>query len=117
MYFSRRTIYLNAFTNAISSALRSPDTDFVRHVASKAGIQRSVSKMVVSGLSSGAVVVQSPVAAVSAEPVVETIGDDVDKKADIVDPNNPKIIMIYDELAAKDTESYYSILCLINIYF
>ena len=37
---AEETIYLNAFTDAISSALRSPDTDFVRYVASKAGIQR-----------------------------------------------------------------------------
>ena len=64
------TIYLITFTDAISSALRSPDTDFVRYAASKAGIQRqfnarfiesvtpivkqaiqrSVSEMVVSGL-------------------------------------------------------------------
>ncbi|WP_028302095.1 hypothetical protein [Oceanospirillum beijerinckii] len=79
---------MNAFTDAISSALRSPDTDFVLYVASKAGIQRqfnarfiesvtpivkqaiqrSVSEMVVSCLSSGSGVAPPPVVATSAQP-------------------------------------------------
>lgn len=144
---AEETIYLNAFTDAISSALRSPDTDFVRYVASKAGIQRqfnarfidsvtpivkqaiqrSVSEMVVSGLSSGAVVAPPPVEIpTQPEPVAVSTTDETDEKADVVDPNNAKIITTYaerrlfeitqdilgadTELAAKDTESYYSIL-------
>ncbi len=84
--------------------------------------------MVVSGLSSGSVVAPPPVVAapVQPEPVAVPTEDNVDEKADIIDPNNAKIITTYaerrlfevtqdilgpdTELAAKDTEIYYSIL-------
>ncbi len=54
----------------------------------KQAIQRSVSEMVVSGLSSGSVVAPPPVVAapVQPEPVVLPTKDNVDEKADIVDP-------------------------------
>lgn len=137
---AEETVYLNAFTDAISQSLREPDTDFVRYVANRAGIQRqlnarflesitpivkqavgrSVSEMVVSGLSAKPIVVEAPKAeAVSPD-------EDHDPTADIVDPNNSRIVTTYAErrlfeivrdivgqdvdLTAKDTESYFSVL-------
>lgn len=136
---AEETVYLNAFTDAISQSLREPDADFVRYVANRAGIQRqlnarflesitpivkqavgrSVSEMVVSGLSAKPVVTEAPKLAPAP---VETH----DPTADIVDPSNSRIVTTYAErrlfeivrdivgqdvdLTAKDTESYYSVL-------
>lgn len=139
---AEETVYLNAFTMAISNALRLPDADFVRYVSGKAGIQRqfnarflesvtplvkqaiqrSVSDMVVSGLTSA----QPPTLA-SAEPMLKDTGviEPQENMEDIVDPHNPRIITTFAErklfevvqdilgdvdIQAKDTESYYSIL-------
>ncbi len=144
---AEETIYLNSFTDVISSALRSPDVEFVRYVAGKAGIQRqfnarfiesvtpivkqaiqrSVSDMVVSGLSSASTIVPvvEPTQELTENPV-EELQAGVDEFADIVDPENSKIVTTYaerklfevvqdilgheTEIGAKDTESYYSVL-------
>ena len=145
---AEETVYLNSFTDVISSALRSPDVEFVRYVASKAGIQRqfnarfidsvtpivkqaiqrSVSDMVVSGLSSVPTLtpmVAEPEQAQAAQNATEEPSEP-DQFADIVDPENSKIVTTYAErklfevaqdilghdveVTAKDTESYYSIL-------
>lgn len=138
---AEETVYLNAFTAAISNALRSPDADFVRYVSGKAGIQRqfnarfienvtpivrqaiqrSVSDMVVSGLSSASV-------PSSVEPTLQHVDTPLqaDDTQDIVDPDNPRIVTTFAErklfevvqdilgadanITAKDTESYYSVL-------
>lgn len=137
---AEETVYLNAFTQAIGLSLREPDVDFVRYVANRAGIQRqfnarflesitpivkqavsrSVSEMVVSGLSAKPVVAEAPSS--EAEPQQPA----ANPMANLIDPNNAKIVTTYAErrlfevvsdilgadaeLAAKDTESYYSIL-------
>jgi hypothetical protein len=139
---AEETVYLNAFTDVISATLRAPDVDFIRYVASKAGIQRqfnarfidsvtpivkqaiqrTISDMVVSGLSSASAPAPSP-----SEPEPnDDVQPDADKFADIIDPENPKIVTTYAErrlfevvqdilgqeadVAAKDTERYYSVL-------
>ena len=131
---AEETVYLNAFTDAITNSLREPDADFVRYVANRSGIQRqfnarflesitpivkqavsrSVSEMVVTGLS-------------AKPPVIELAQPDAQNPmANLVDPNNSKIVTTYAErrlfevvceilgtdvdLSSKDTESYYSIL-------
>ena len=136
---AEETVYLNAFTNVISQSLRDADADFVRYVAGRADVQRqfnakfleslapivkqaverAVSNMVVSGLSAKAETVpietQHPV-----------LAETEDSTADIVDPENSRIVTTYaerrlaevvreilgedEDIAAKDTESYYSIL-------
>lgn len=139
---AEETVYLNSFTNVISSALRNPDADFVKYVGSKAGIQRqfnakfiesitgivkqavqrSVSDMVVSGLSvaSAAEQIAQPIEAL--KPAL----NEIDEAADIIDPDNPRIVTTYAErrlfevvqdvlgenieIIPKDTESYYSVL-------
>lgn len=138
---AEETVYLNAFTKVISDSLRDPDIDFVRYVAGRADIQRqfnakflesiaplvkqaverSVSNMVVSGLSAK----PQPTPEITQE-TEEDSPTHIDPMADIVDPDNPKIVTTYAErklfdvvkeilgedanLIAKDTESYYSIL-------
>lgn len=137
---AEESIYLAAFKDVVSTSLKTADADFVRYIAGRAGIQRqfnqkfiesitplvkqaiekAVSEMVVSGLSSG--LLQQPPAAV--ESAIQIA--DIDENADQVDAANPKIITTRDErrlfditkdilghdvdLQAKDTESYYTVL-------
>jgi|SRR5690554_302208 len=125
-------VYLTAFRESISSSLRECDLDFVRYVVSRAGIQRtftgrflesvqplvkqaialSISSLVTSSLSRPEFVEPPP---------VEVVPDD---EAPIVDPDNSKVIttaeerrlfdiccdiLREDELSARDTENYFSI--------
>lgn len=135
---AEETVYLNAFTEVISNSLRNPDLEFVKFVASRSGVQRhfsakfletispivkqaverSVSDMVVSGL--------------SAQPRTmepqhqDSATQNNDKFADTIDPENSKIVTTHaerrllevvqgiigdtEEITAKDTETYYSVL-------
>ncbi len=136
---AEETIYLNAFTEVISDGLRNPDAEFVRFVANRAEIKRqlnakfletispiikqaikkSVSDMVVSGLSS------------RPEPVEQMLDNKTTLEANseyakIIDPDNEKIITTYVErrlfevvkeivgdnqdIFPKDTESYFSVI-------
>lgn len=135
---AEESVYLSAFTKTISESLQNTDSEFVRYVASRSNIgrqlnqrfidsitpivkqavERSVSAMVVSGLSRQ---VQEQHA--EEESQQEII---VDEKVSIVDPENERIVTTYTErllfdyvklilgesidLVAKDTESYFSIL-------
>lgn len=137
---AEETVYLNAFTEVISNSLRNPDIEFVKFVASRAEIQRhfsakfletispivklaverSVSDMVVSGLSA------QPRNIEAQQMVQEHVMQDKEKFADIIDPENSKIVTTHterrllevvksivgdsEEIGAKDTESYYSVL-------
>ncbi|AKE59361.1 type I restriction enzyme R protein [Citrobacter amalonaticus Y19] len=137
---AEESVYISAFVKVVSTSLREVDHEFVRYVAGRANIgrqlnqrfietitplvrqavERSVSEMVVSGLSS-----RTPYPSVApSNNDVESIT--VDEHADIVDSENPNIVTTYNErillekitsitgpeydLQAKDTESYYSIL-------
>ncbi len=138
---AEETVYLNAFTDVISQSLRTPDQEFVRYVAARACIQRqlnarfldsitpivklaverSVSDMVLSGLSAKQSI-QEPIS-----PSVVTVQDTpFDRFADIVDPYNPRVVTTYaerrlfevirdilgedTEISPKDTESYFTVL-------
>ncbi len=140
---AEETVYLNAFTSVISQSLREPDVEFVKYVAGRADIQRqfnarflegiapivkhaverAVSNMVVSGLSARVEAVAAPASIV--ESMVPPASND-DSRADVVDPENTRIVTTYAErrlfemvqgilgdgaeVFAKDTESYYSVL-------
>src|SRR5690606_4415530 len=131
------SIYIDAFKQAISDSLREIDSEFVRYVATKAKVQRqlnarfietltplvrhaverAVSEMVVSSLSS-----------VNQQKVIERAApeEEPDETADWVNPENSRIVTTYaerrileiateivgeeSELVGKDTESYYTIL-------
>lgn len=136
---AEESIYLAAFKDAISTSLKQADADFVRYVANRANIQRqlnakfiesitplvkqavekAVSEMVVSGLSAS----QTPPTS-TPDPV--SSASTPDPHADIIDPNNARIVTTYAErrllevamdilgpatdIAPKDTESYFAIL-------
>lgn len=134
---AEESIYLMAFTDAVTESLKESDIDFVRYVAGRAGIQKqftqrflesiqhivkqavqnTVSSMVVSGLTAPKV---------QEEPTDIERPKKVDPKAPVVDPNNERIVTTYAErrlfdlvksilpedanIEAKDTESYFNVL-------
>lgn len=111
---AEETVYLNAFTDAISQSLREPDADFARYVAGRAGIQRqfnarflesiapivklaverAVSDMVVSGLSARPSPVDLKPQPTQQAPTAEPAHDET---ADIIDSDNPRIVTTYAE--------------------
>ncbi|WP_230369093.1 type I restriction endonuclease subunit R [Paludibacterium denitrificans] len=137
---AEESIYLSAFTKAISDSLRDVDQDFVKYVAGRSSVQRqlnqkfvesitplvrqaverSVSAMVVSGLSSSGYKEKSDENDEKQKEVSTAV-------ADVVDPDNSKIvttaseIKIYEnaklilgddaDIQYKDTESYFTVLC------
>lgn len=130
---AEENIYLAAFRESISMSLRECDLEFVRYVASKAGIQRTftgkflesiqpIVKQAVA-LSISSLVASSLTRPETVElPPVEVVPDD---DAPVVDPENNKIITTPDErrlfdiccdilqdedLSARDTETYFSII-------
>ncbi len=134
---AEESVYLNAFKEVIRKSVLDCDQDFVRYVAVKSTVQRtltakfmetispivkqavaqSLSEMVANSLSAA----QTP--SVSAQDVSPATNDG---KADIVDPLNPRIVTTYAErrlmevvldilgnevdVSPKDTESYFAVL-------
>ncbi|HAS8352133.1 type I restriction endonuclease subunit R [Morganella morganii subsp. morganii] len=137
---AEESVYLSAFTKTISSSLRDVDSEFVRYVASrsnverqlnqrfidsitplvKQAVERSVSAMVVSGLSGKGLSTDEPTE------LADVTENKQDKEFEnIIDPDNPNIITTKNELELfekikaitgcddiqyKDTESYFGIL-------
>ncbi|KMJ44682.1 type I restriction enzyme R protein [Xenorhabdus khoisanae] len=136
---AEESVYLSAFTKTISASLRDIDSEFVRYVASRSNVERqlnqrfiesitplvkqavekSVSAMVVSGLSNKF----TPIDGTQEEIVHQESPKEFE---DIVDPDNPNIITTKNELTLfervksivgddgdlqyKDTESYFGVL-------
>lgn len=133
--FAEESQYIHTFKTVISNSLSNVDHDFVRYVAGRANVQRqlnvkfldnitplvktaveqAMSEIIVQKLSGANTI--TTIQTVKAEPIVQP--------DNIVDPNNPKIIttktemrlleiiqelLPEQEIYAKDTESYYSIL-------
>lgn len=133
---AEESVYLNAFKGVIKSSVLDCDADFVKYVANKSTVQRtltakfmetitpivkqavaqSMSEMVANSLSAPAPSATAPVAHETPH----------DPKADIVDPANPRVITTYaerrlleivtdtlgedSEIVGKDTESYFAAL-------
>ncbi|KLU17461.1 MULTISPECIES: type I restriction endonuclease [Xenorhabdus] len=136
---AEESVYLSAFTKTISASLRDIDSEFVRYVASRSNVERqlnqrfiesitplvkqavekSVSAMVVSGLSNKF----TPIDGTQEEIVHQESSKEFEN---IVDPDNPNIITTKNELTLfervksivgddgdlqyKDTESYFGVL-------
>nr|WP_179854612.1 type I restriction endonuclease [Gilliamella apicola] len=135
---AEESIYFSLFTKTITSTLREAPIDFVKYVANKSNISRQLNQKFLDSITP--IVKNAIERAVSNMVVVgltgkKEISDDtpsdqeqttiIDEKADIVDPENNKIITTYservlfdhihsitndDELTYKDTESYFSVL-------
>lgn len=135
---AEESIYFSLFTKTITSTLREAPIDFVKYVANKSNISRQLNQKFLDSITP--IVKNAIERAVSNMVVVgltgkKEISDDtpsdqeettiVDEKADIIDPENNKIITTYservlfdhihsitndDELTYKDTESYFGVL-------
>lgn len=135
---AEESIYFSLFTKTIASTLRDAPIDFVKYVANKSNISRQLNQKFIDSITP--IVKKAIEKAVSNMVVVGLTGkkeplDDliidteenkiIDEKADIVDPENKKIITTYSErvlfehissiindkeLTYKDTESYFGIL-------
>lgn len=134
---AEESVYLNAFTAVIASSLREPDSDFVRYVVGRSGIQRQLNARFIESVTP---IVRQAVGKAVSDMVVVGLSTKphqvdnthipsppaVDPYAEHVDPANPKIVTTYAErrlfeivtdiigensdLVAKDTESYFSVL-------
>lgn len=131
---AEENVYLTAFKTAITAALRDCDLDFVRYVATRADTQRTMTSKFLESIQP--IVKQAVAQSVSdmvatslsaPETVLTTTPVEIvpDKDADMVDPDNEKIITTTEErnllqicrdilpdedIQARDTESYFSIL-------
>ena len=135
---AEESIYFSLFTKTIASSLREAPVDFVKYVANKSNISRQLNQKFIDSITP--IVKKAIEKAVSNMVVVgltaqKEVTDDlttdkneniiIDETADIIDPENPKIITTYservffdyiksitndEELTYKDNESYFSIL-------
>lgn len=131
---AEENIYLTSFKEAVTSSLRECDLDFVRYVVSRAGIQRQMTGRFLESVQP--IVKQAVAQSVSTmvatslytRPSEEEIEDKkmiIDEDAPVIDPDNPNIVTTAEErrlfefccdilpdedLQARDTETYYSIL-------
>jgi len=130
---AEENIYLTSCREAITSALRDCDLDFVRYIAARGGIQRTftgkflesiqpiVKQAVAQSISSMVAVSLSRTEQAPEAPPVEVVPDD---DAPVVDPDNEKIVTTAEErrlyeictdilpsenLSMRDTETYFSV--------
>lgn len=136
--FAEESQYTYRFKQIVTRCVREVDADFVRYIAQQSNIQKqltakflefispmvkaavdqAIGEIVVNSLSGGQTVITT-------SPIPQTQAQAIEPPDFIVDPNNPKIITTKDELAileivrnilsseeidAKDTETYYSVL-------
>lgn len=134
---AEESVYLEAFKDVIRKSVLDCDQDFVRYVAAKSTVQRTLTAKFVEGITP---IVKHAVAASMSEMVANSLSAPpslplteqipsvqiIDQFADIVDPNNPKIVTTYAErrlfevvkeilgpdadVSAKDTETYFAVL-------
>lgn len=131
---AEENIYLTAFKAAITSILRECDGDFVKYVASRAGIQRTFTAKFIEGVQP---IMKQALAKAISDMVTSSLNTPapeeatpekvikVDENADVVDATNTRIVTTANErrlleicqdaltgenLQGKDTESYYTVL-------
>lgn len=132
---AEESIYLASFRDAITATLRDCDLDFVRYIATKAGIQRTftqrflesvqpIVKNAVARSISGMVATSLNVPVAAAEPAPQA-EPAIDPDAPQIDPTNAKIVttsterrlleicldvLSGEDLQGKDNEAYYTVL-------
>lgn len=137
--FAEESQYIHRFKEVIVSSLRDVDTEFVRHVAQRASVDRqltgkflntitplvktaldqAIGEIVINSLSGHGLTVTTVTTSTPAQ------GAPIIRPDFVVDPDNPRIVTTRDEfrvfevirslfpdqpLYAKDTETYYAIL-------
>lgn len=134
---AEESVFLEAFKDVVTKSVLESDQDFVRFVAGKSVVQRTLTarfletitpivKQAVAQSMSERVAnsLSSPPVAVT--PAAASVAPPEDSTSDVVDPANPKIVTTQAErrlfevvqdivgtasdVVAKDTESYYSVL-------
>lgn len=130
---AEENVYLHAFKDAITSALRDCDLDFVKYIATRAGTQRTMTSKFLESIQpiikqavaqSVSSMVATSLSAPEVMPPAAPVEVVADEDAPVVDPDNDKIITTADErnlfkiccdilpqedLQSRDTESYFSI--------
>jgi hypothetical protein len=136
---AEESVFLEAFKDVVRKSVLECDQDFVRFVAGKSVVQRTLTARFIENISP---IVKQAVAQSMSEmvanslsasqrviaimPPVQAPTEVTDRKSDIVDLANAKIVTTYaerrlfevvqdilgaaSEIAPKDTESYYSVL-------
>lgn len=129
---AEESVFLAAFKDVVKKSVLECDADFVRYVAGKSAIQRTLTAKFMDGITP---IVKQAVAQTMGEMVASNLSaplsvpepDPITEPADSdqADPNNPKIITTTEErrlftivsdlipnedIHPKDTESYYTIL-------
>lgn len=128
---AEESVFLTAFKEVIRKSVFDCDADFVRYVAVKSTIQRTLTAKFMESITP---IVKQAVAQTTSDMVVNSLSapviaptpeNDPPPDGDMVDPNNPKIVttiaerrllaivqdLLPDEpIHGKDTESYYTVL-------
>lgn len=134
---AEESVYLEAFKGVVTSSVLECDPDFVRYVASKSPVQRTLTARFLETITP---IVKQAVALSLSERVANSLSAPpqaapapaaqdasvADPRADQVDPANPRIVTTFVErrlmevaqdilgpatdIVAKDTESYYALL-------
>lgn len=135
---AEESIFLESFKSVVRHSVLECDADFVRFVAGKSNVQRTLTARFIEAITP---IVQQAVAQSMSERVADSIttrapapasvpaaveSPPQDERGDIIDPNNSKIVTTYaerrlfevateilgaeSEVAGKDTESYYALL-------
>ena len=133
---AEESVYLNAFKEVIKSSVLECDADFVRYVANKSTVQRTLTAKFMETItpivkqsvaqSMSEMVAHSLSAPPSAQPVPVAPMQEPDARADQIDPDNPRVVTTYAErrllemvvdmlgedaeIVGKDTESYFAVL-------
>lgn len=98
---AEENVYLTALTAAVSDCLKDVDVDFVRYVAGRANIQKqftqkfleNIRPLVVKAVENTlSTIVSSGLKQKEPEADMDADIDEIDPKAPIVDPENPRII-------------------------
>lgn len=133
---AEESVYLNAFKTVIKASVLECDADFVRYVANKSTVQRTLTAKFMETItpivkqavaqSMSEMVANSLSAPPPAQAVPVATEPPADPRADLVDPANPRVVTTYaerrlleivldtlgenTEIVGKDTESYFTVL-------
>lgn len=133
---AEESVYLNAFKAVVKASVLDCDADFVRYIANKSTVQRTLTAKFMETItpivkqavaqSMSEMVANSLSAPPQAAPASLTVEVQPDPRADVIDPTNARVVTTYAErrlleivtdtlgadadVVGKDTESYFAVL-------